>query len=103
MRAKYKLICCNGPLQFTHIEAPYDGYSIASFMKMIETIEKPTIASSVCAIVGRMRVVVKNVENYINRFTPWGTFIAYSAVDRQGLLSLGALSDGNDKERTGDE
>ena len=70
MRAKYKLICCNGPLQFTHIEAPYNGYSIASFVKMIETIEKPTTASSVCTIVGRMRVVVKHV--YIVGFPPEG-------------------------------
>ena len=108
MRAKYKLICCNGPLQFTHIEAPYNGYSIASFVKMIETIEKPTTASSVCTIVGRMRVVVKHVENYIAGYSPDGGtyFNFFGPVDLQGLLRLGAIDDGlegNDKRRIGDE
>lgn len=68
MRAKYKLVYNNNPLQFPHVLAPYDGYSIVSFLKMIETIEKPR-ASSACSIEGRMRAVVRNVETCFVDFT----------------------------------
>lgn len=61
MRARHKLVSHHDRPP----EHPYDGYSIAAVLKMIETIEKPTSAASVCTVAGRMDAVVKHIEKHI--------------------------------------
>ncbi|KAJ4016364.1 hypothetical protein NW752_003486 [Fusarium irregulare] len=69
MRAKFKLVYFNNPLQYPHVQAPYEGYSIASFLDMIENVEKPRSAPSSCAVEGRMRTIIRNVETCFVDFT----------------------------------
>ncbi|KAI1067993.1 hypothetical protein LB507_004390 [Fusarium sp. FIESC RH6] len=69
MRAKFRLVYFRNPLQYPHVQTPYEGYSIASFLNMIETVEKPRSSPSSCAVEGRMRTIIRNVETCFVDFT----------------------------------